>query len=172
MKIRMRRAMFGLARSSAAGALVRFGFVRLEPLLSATVLTPVARGERCAVYQHPVPAYGSWHQIGVPLVAVPDVIALAHPRHLRLRTSLIALIEQVADLDASVLVNAGPRQDVGQVHFHLTDDPMSGFGPARTRWSDWETAVCGMAVTPDLADRQRAGFSLLRRSGRTEIELV
>ena len=171
-KIRLRRAAFRLARSSAAGGLVRFGFARLEPLLAATVLTTVARGERCAVYRHPVPSYGSRHQIAVPLVAVPDVLALAHPRHARLRADLFALIEQVAEDGASVLVNAGPRQDVGQVHFHLSDDPMRSLPGTGAKWSDWESAVCGLSATPDLDAAYLAGFSLLRRSDSTDIDLV
>lgn len=171
-KIRLRRAAFRLARSSTAGGLIRFGFAHLGPLVSATVLTTVARGERCAVYRHPVPSYGSWHQIAVPLVAVPDVLAFAHPRHARLRTDLFALIEQLTDTDTSVLVNAGPRQDVGQLHFHLSDDPMRNLPGSGVSWSDWESAVCGLSATPDLDDRYAAGFSLLRRSGSTDIELV
>lgn len=170
-KVRLRRVAFRLARSGPAGGLIRFSFAHLEPLVCATVLTTVARGERCAVYRHPVPSYGTRHQIAVPLVAVPDVLALAHPRHAQLRADLLALIEPLG-AETSVLVNAGPRQDVGQVHFHLSDDPMRNIAGTGVSWPDWESAVCGLSGTPGLDALYLTGFSLLRRPGRTDIELV
>ena len=168
----LRSSAFVVARTPAAGALVRFGFAHLDRLLPLSV---IARDRHCAVYAHPAPSYGTRHRIAVPLVGVPDVLALAHPRHAELRTKLFALIARAVRIDGlptSVLVNAGPRQDVGQVHFHLTDDPLAEFPVGQPCWTDWEAAVCGLSSVAGLDQRYRAGFSLLRRASGPGVELV
>lgn len=148
-----------------AGAVVRFGFARLRRLLPLRV---VEQGCRIAVYEHPRPVYGSYHHIAVPSVGVPDVLALAHPRHAVLRAELIAVLAGSA---STALVNAGARQDVGQVHFHLTDDAMTGRA-STVEWPDWDTAIRGLVAVPDVERRFAEGCTLLQRPGDPRVFLV
>jgi hypothetical protein len=156
---------FRAARSPVAGAVVRFGFARLRRLLPLRV---VEQGRRLAVYEHPRPVYGSYHHIAVPSVGVPDVLALAHPRHAALRSELIAVLTRSG---STALVNAGARQDVGQVHFHLTDDAMPGRA-STAQWPGWDAAIRGLAAVPDLERRFAEGCTLLQRPGDPRVHLV
>jgi hypothetical protein len=168
----LKQLAFRMARTPASGSLVRFGFAHADRLLP---LTTVDRSELAAVYRHPRPVYGTFHHIAVPLRGVPDVFALAHPRHTRLRASLFALIADARRrAPSSVLVNAGPRQDVGQVHFHLTDDtPFSDAVRAEhLTWPGWEEAVRALTSVPDIQARYRAGFSLRQDVGDDRVRLI
>lgn len=167
----LKELAFRVARSPPAGALVRFGFARADRLLP---LSCVRRGTLAALYHHPRPSYGSFHELAVPLRAIPDVFALAHPRHADVRRELFELIAAVARPRPTwVLVNAGPRQDVPQVHFHLTDgDPLPGGDPAgRTCWPHWEAAIRGIASAPEVEARYRAGFTLVQPPGVPAVSL-
>ncbi len=168
----LKQLAFRMARTPASGSLVRFGFAHADRLLP---LTSVDRSELAAIYRHPRPCYGTFHHIAVPLRAVPDVFALAHPRHAELRASLFALVASARRRAASsVLVNAGPRQDVGQVHFHLTDG--SPFSDAtrseHLTWPDWDEAIRALASVPDILERYRAGMSLLQDAGDSRVRLI
>jgi hypothetical protein len=168
----LKQLAFRMARTPASGSLVRFGFAHVDRLLP---LTSVERTALAAIYRHPRPCYGTFHHIAVPLRAVPDVFALAHPLHAELRSSLFALIDGARrKTPSSVLVNAGPRQDVGQVHFHLTDG--SPFSDAtrseRLTWPDWDEAIRALASIPDIHERYRAGFSLLQDAGGPRVHLI
>lgn len=169
----LKQLAFRMARTPASGSLVRFGFAHADRLLP---LTAVDRSAQTALYRHPRPVYGTFHHIAVPLRGVPDVFALAHPRHAGLRADLFALIARARQrAPASVLVNAGPRQDVGQVHFHLTDDtPFSDAVRSEhlTWWPDWDVAVRALTSVPDIQERYRAGFSLLQDAGDSRVRLI
>jgi hypothetical protein len=156
---------FAAARTPLAGVVVRFGFAHARWLLPLRV---VEQGERVAVYAHPRPVYGSYHHIAVPSVGVPDVLALARPRHAALRAELVELL---ARHGGTALVNAGPRQDVGQVHFHLTDDVQAGREP-HADWPGWEAAIGGFAARPDLRRWIAEGATLLQRPGDPRVHLV
>ncbi|NVI98734.1 hypothetical protein HV824_11465 [Myxococcus sp. AM009] len=168
----LKQVAFQMARTPASGALVRFGFAHADRLLP---LTSVARSAHAAIYRHPHPVYGTFHHIAVPLHGVPDVFALAHPRHAGLRAGLFALIASARQrAPSSVLVNAGPRQDVGQVHFHLTDGaPFSDAVRAEAlTWPDWDEAVRALTSVPGIQERYRAGFSLLQDAGDARVRLI
>jgi hypothetical protein len=165
--VQVKELAFRTARSSVAGAVVRFGFAHTPWLLPLTV---VERGRLVTVYEHPRPCFGTWHHIAVPSVAMPDVFALAHPRHATLRADLAALID---NRDVSALVNAGPRQDVGQLHVHLTDDPWPAGEPdGDVSWPTWDDAVLGLAALPDVERRFANGLSLLRPAGAQRVRLI
>lgn len=168
----LKQLAFRMARTPVSGSLVRFGFAHADRLLP---LTSVDRSELAAVYRHPRPVYGTFHHIAVPLRAVPDVFTLAHPRHADLREDLFALIARTQRMaPASVLVNAGPRQDVGQVHFHLTDGSPFSDAPRSERltWPDWDEAVRALTSVPDILERYRAGMSLLQDAGDPRVRLI
>lgn len=168
----LKQLAFQLARSPVSGSLVRFGFAHADRLLP---LTSVERSALAAIYRHPRPVYGTFHHIAVPLRAVPDVFTLAHPRHADLRASLFALIASAQRTSpGSVLVNAGPRQDVGQVHFHLTDGaPFSEAARSeRLTWPSWDEAVRALTSVPDILERYRAGMSLLQDAGAPQVRLI
>ncbi|MGI5126357.1 hypothetical protein ACQEVB_06020 [Pseudonocardia sp. CA-107938] len=161
----MKKVLFAAARSPIAGAVVRFAFAHARRLLPLRV---VEEGALVAVYEHPRPVYGTYHHIAVPSVAVPDVLALADPRHAALRAELADVL---ARRGGTALVNAGPRQDVGQVHFHLTDDAMPG-REAERDWPDWTAAIEGFAAAPGLEQRIAGGCTLLQRPGDPRVHLV
>lgn len=161
----MKELAFAAARTPLAGAVVRFGFAHARRLLPLRV---VEQGQRVAVYEHPRPGYGSYHHIAVPSVGVPDVLALAGARHAAVRAELV---EVLGRRGGTSLVNAGPRQDVGQVHFHLTDDAQAG-RESRADWPDWEAAIGGFATLPDLRRWIAEGATLLRRPGDPRVHLV
>ena len=168
----LKQLAFRMARTPASGSLVRFGFAHADRLLP---LTSVDRSEQAAIYRHPRPVYGTFHHIAVPLRGVPDVFALAHPRHALLRAGLFSLIAGARQrVPASVLVNAGPRQDVGQVHFHLTDDTpfRDAVRSENLTWPDWDAAVRALTSVPDVQERYRAGFSLLQDAGDPRLRLI
>jgi hypothetical protein len=161
----VKKLAFAAARSPLAGIVVRFGFAHARRLLPLRV---VEQGERVAVYEHPRPVYGSYHHIAVPSVGVPDVLALAGPRHAAVRAELF---EVLARRGGTALVNAGSRQDVGQVHFHLTDDVQAG-RDSHHDWPDWEAAITGFAASPDRERRIAEGATLLQRPGDPRVHLV
>jgi hypothetical protein len=156
---------FAAARTPLAGAVVRFGFAHARRLLPLRV---VEQGDRIAVYEHPRPVYGTHHHIAVPSVGVRDVLALAAARHAGVRAELVEVLHRRG---GTALVNAGPRQDVGQVHFHLTDDLQAGRDSHRD-WPDWEAAISGFAASPDLERWIAEGATLLRRPGDPRVHLV
>jgi len=161
----VKQLAFAAARSPLAGIVVRFGFAHARALLPLRV---VEQGELVAVYEHPRPVYGTYHHIAVPSVGVPDVLALAGPRHAAVRAELV---EVLARRGGTALVNAGPRQDVGQVHFHLTDDAMTGREPDGD-WPGWTAAIEGFAASPDRERRIAGGCTLLQRPGDPRVHLV
>ena len=161
----MKKLAFAAARTPLAGAVVRFGFAHVRRLLPLRV---VEQGERVAVYEHPRPVYGTYHHIAVPSVGVPDVVALAGPAHTDVRAELVEILARRGD---TALVNAGPRQDVGQVHFHLTDDAQAG-REAHAEWPGWEAAISGFAALPDLPRWIAGGVTLLQRPGDPRVHLV
>jgi len=161
----VKKLAFAAARTPLAGAVVRFGFAHVRRLLPLRV---VEQGERVAVYEHPRPVYGTYHHIAVPSVGVPEVLALATAQHTKVRAELV---EVLGRRGGTALVNAGPRQDVGQVHFHLTDDAQAG-RDAHTQWPDWEAAISGFAAMPDLPRWIAQGATLLQRPGDHRVHLV
>lgn len=168
----LKQLAFRMARTPASGSVVRFGFAHVDRLLP---LTAVERSAQAAIYRHPRPVYGTFHHLAVPLRGVPDVFALAHPRHAGLRAGLFGLIASARlRAPSSVLVNAGPRQDVGQVHFHLTDDApfRDAVREERLTWPDWDQAVRALTSVPGIEERFRAGFSLLQDAGDPRVRLI
>ncbi|NMO16547.1 hypothetical protein HPC49_07675 [Pyxidicoccus fallax] len=168
----LKQLAFRMARTPASGSLVRFGFAHADRLLP---LTAVERGGLATIYRHPRPCYGTFHHIAVPLRGVPDIFALAHPRHAELRDSLFALIASARQRTPSaVLVNAGPRQDVGQVHFHLTDGAPypEAVRSERLTWPGWDEALRALTSVPDIQERYRSGFSLLQDAAGPQVRLI
>ena len=161
----MKELAFAAARTPLAGAVVRFGFAHARRLLPLRV---VEQGERVAVYEHPRPVYGTFHHIAVPSVGVRDVLALATARHAEVRAELVEVLHRRG---GTALINAGPRQDVGQVHFHLTDDRQDG-RDAHAEWPDWEAAISGFAGLSDLERWIAEGATLLQRPGDPHVVLV
>ncbi|RKG89815.1 hypothetical protein D7W82_05875 [Corallococcus sp. CA049B] len=101
----LKQLAFRMARTPASGSLVRFGFAHADRLLP---LTSVDRSEQAALYRHPRPVYGTFHHIAVPLRGVPDVFALAHPRHAGLHAGLFALIAAARQRTRSATALASP----------------------------------------------------------------
>jgi hypothetical protein len=81
------------------------------------------------------------------------------------------LVEILRRRGGTALVNAGPRQDVGQVHFHLTDDAQPG-PDAHAEWPDREAAISGFAGSPGLQRWLAEGAALLQRPGDPRVQLV
>lgn len=167
--IRGGQLALGLARSRPAGAALRFAFGHAA---AAVPLPRVESSAAATVYRHPQPCYGTWHHIAVPRRGVRDVVELAHPRHALLRAGLFELIDRRRP--AFVLVNAGPRQDVAQVHFHLTDgDPAPDADRADTQaWPSWEHALGQLAGVAGIVDLFRTGFALVQDPTGPEVRLV
>lgn len=115
------QALFRMARHPLAGSLVGLGFAH------AAGAIPVRRrllDPRVIVFDHPRPAW-PWHCLLVPRVRLATLVALANPARAVYWSALLLaarrLIERgdIAPVPYSLCANGGPRQDVGQVHFHL-----------------------------------------------------
>ncbi len=156
----LRQVAFAAVRSRPAGLVVRAAFGHAERLLP---LERLANGTKVTLYRHPKPAYGSKHLLMVPSVGIRDLFALSSPRHRELRAELWRRSTQWrADVGTPwMTVNAGPRQDVYQVHFHLTDIAPPELVPVRQLSDEWETALRTLTSYPELSDWMRQGFALM-----------
>jgi hypothetical protein len=164
-----RRLAFWVARSSVTGAVVRTGFAVAPGLLP---IETIERRQAVLHCRHPRPSFGSWHHLLVPLASVADVFALAHPRLAAVRAELFGLLDEFSPRPY-VLVNAGPRQDVAQVHFHVTDQlPIDLADPPAATWASWESAVRQLADVPGITEAFHQGFSLVQLPSVPGVHLV
>jgi hypothetical protein len=156
----LRQIAFSAARSRPAGALVRLAFGRFSKLLPLEQL--VASG-RVALYRHPKPAYGSTHLLAVPLRGVKDLVSLTSLKHAALRKELWTETAAWRDRYEApwMLVNAGPRQDVFQIHFHLTTECPPELALHPDTFGTWEQAIVGVQQLPNFSDLMRKGFGLV-----------
>ncbi len=159
-EVEVRQFAFGIARSRPAGAVVRLMFGRFSRLLP---LERLAASKRVALYRHPRPVYGSTHLLAVPLRGIRDISSLASNRHDELRAELW---QQTAQWQARyetpwMLVNAGSRQDVFQVHFHLSDECPPDVVLSDETFGNWELALAGLGQLTDGNTLLKAGFGLL-----------
>ena len=154
-----------LARSSLAGGVVRLAFAHGHRLLP---LKRVATSEWAGAYHHPRPCYGTRHLLVVPHFPVADIRAFAAVDLAAKRQDFLDLAHQVkSDLGVEqAMINAGPRQDVGQMHMHLSDE-FTGF--TGTLWantaplpaSSWDEAIRSLPSVSDLDRYWQQGLSLV-----------
>jgi histidine triad (HIT) family protein len=115
------RLLFELAKGPLAGSVVGRGFQYGSALLPVTRLLDT---DRLIAFYHPKPAWER-HILIVPKRPIPSLLHLARPEHVVSFTDVLqaahTLVQSPA-LDGRGYVlcaNGGPRQEVGQVHFHL-----------------------------------------------------
>jgi len=130
------RALFELARHPLMGRLVGLGFTHGSALLPVRrVLTT----EQVIVFHHPRPAWPG-HLLIVPKHPIPTLRHLAAGDNAAYLPAILAVAQRVVvalgltERGFVLCANGGPRQEVGQVHFHLyTDrhevDPWPGAWP-------------------------------------------
>jgi histidine triad (HIT) family protein len=118
------RALFELARHPLMGRLVGLGFAHGSALLPVRrVLTT----ERVIVFHHPRPAWPG-HLLIVPKHPIPTLRHLAAADNAAYLPAILTAAQlAVAARDLTergfvLCANGGPRQEVGQVHFHLYTD--------------------------------------------------
>jgi hypothetical protein len=144
---------------------VRAAFEYAQYLLPLTV---VQQGTVAAVYEHPRPVYGTRHLLIVPSRGIRDLLVLARPDHADVRAEMWRLREAVEkELGlANALINGGPRQDVLQVHMHVTDGdvPSGDLG-----FASLDAAVLALPEQPDLETRLREGVSISKSGADVSI---
>ena len=114
------RLLFYAAKTPLASAGVRFGFGRLAALLP---IRRVVETPTVLAFHHPRP---TWHRhvLLIPKPPIPSLLDVM-PGHLDVVREIVHLAAPVADklglggAGYSLLVNGGPYQHVGQLHFHL-----------------------------------------------------
>lgn len=163
----LRSLVFSAARSRAAGVPVRAAF-RWTPAL--VPLTAVRRGTAAVLYEHPRPSYGTRHLLIVPSRGIRDLLALADPAHADVRAEMWRLRDWAeTELGlAHAVVNAGPRQDVLQVHLHVTDGELP---TGDTDFGSFEEAVLALPSLPDLQGRIAGGLSLVKPSSAPNVQI-
>lgn len=117
----LKRALFQIARSPAAGMFIGFAFAHLARVLP---LDRLAENERAIVFRHPAPVR-EVHWLGVPKIRLPSLAALdlADGETRVCVTAVFQALVQAAEREGirpyTILVNGGAYQDVSQLHFHL-----------------------------------------------------
>lgn len=81
-----------------------------------------------------------------------------------MRTDFLCLAERTQEAFGarSSVINCGPRQDVGQVHMHLTDEPLPIDETHSLQYQSWEQAVVSLSGVADVSERLKEGFSLVQ----------
>lgn len=156
----LRQIAFSAARSRPAGALVRLAFGRFSKVLP---LERLAASKHVALYRHPKPAYGSTHLLAVPLRGIKDLVSLGSLSHAALRADLWTETAAWRNRYEApwMLVNAGPRQDVFQVHFHLTKECPPELARHADTFGTWEQAIVGVQQLPNFPELLQKGFGLV-----------
>jgi diadenosine tetraphosphate (Ap4A) HIT family hydrolase len=115
------RALFALSKTRHAGRLVGLGFAHFARWIPAR---RVALTKWAIVFFHPRPEWNE-HLLVVPRHAIASLIAMSTPVS---RSWLEPLLQAASETirqrgwaasDYALMANGGPRQEVGQVHFHL-----------------------------------------------------
>ncbi|HFQ94332.1 MAG TPA: HIT domain-containing protein [Anaerolineae bacterium] len=123
----LKRALFKIARSPAAGAFIGFAFAHLTGLMPVEKLV---ENERAVVLRHPAPV-GEVHWLGAPKMRLPSLAALdlADGETRACVTAVFQALALAAEGEGirpyTILVNGGAYQDVPQIHFHLLQDGMA-----------------------------------------------
>jgi diadenosine tetraphosphate (Ap4A) HIT family hydrolase len=114
---------FKIALHPTVGSLVGYGFEYVAPLLPVQKLFLTSK---TIVFYHPHPAWKT-HYLIVPRKKIKNLFWLTEaPRHDYFRDVLLCAAKVIGEkLEPSsyaLIVNGGKRQDVLQVHFHLTGE--------------------------------------------------
>jgi diadenosine tetraphosphate (Ap4A) HIT family hydrolase len=114
---------FKIALNPSIGSLVGYGFEYAAPLLPVRklFLTP-----KTIVFYHPRPAWKT-HYLVIPRKKIKNLFQLTEPsKHVYFRDVLLSaskvIWDQLEPTCYALIVNGGIRQDVMQVHFHLTGE--------------------------------------------------
>jgi diadenosine tetraphosphate (Ap4A) HIT family hydrolase len=117
------RLAFKIALHPAVGSLVGYGFQYAAPLLPVQklFLTP-----KTIVFYHPRTAWKT-HYLIIPRKKIKNLFRLTEPlRHDYFQDVLLCaakvIREKLEPTRYALIVNGGKRQDVLQVHFHLTGE--------------------------------------------------
>jgi diadenosine tetraphosphate (Ap4A) HIT family hydrolase len=118
---KLQKLIMKMARNPASGALVGWAFAHLHAVLPVRRLVST---DRVLAFHHPRPSWET-HVLLVPKRRVRSLVGLANPDHVHLFEEILAAADVAVEalgLSGSehvLCANGGPRQEVGQVHFHL-----------------------------------------------------
>ncbi|MCO5228201.1 MAG: hypothetical protein M9934_07945 [Thermomicrobiales bacterium] len=119
----LKRAAFSIGRRMGKHPLTARVFCLLERMLPVERL---ARSEHCVAFHHPRPSWNP-HILVVPTVPFPAIgtQTIQSQQQFALMWEMVQLANRVADdlnLDDSLTmtINGGTRQEIGQMHGHLT----------------------------------------------------
>lgn len=144
MKDKVARTLFLLAKTRAVGKVVRICFAHCSFILP---LKRIKETPHVLAFYHPKPTYSN-HILIVPKKEIPNLLVLSqYPEYIT--AVFTAAQEIVTDLNwvhgtYSLRANGGPRQEVQQVHFHLSSEPSPVQAPpseAKTRIISQSTGV-------------------------------
>lgn len=127
MKSEIAKTLFALAKSPVGDVIVGLAFGRLSGALPVQTIKTT---ERVIAFWHPRP-YWEKHILIVPKKPIRNLASLKADDMLYVSEAFAVAAELVRELgwdkDAySVLVNGGSRQEVNQLHFHLSSgEPLS-----------------------------------------------
>jgi diadenosine tetraphosphate (Ap4A) HIT family hydrolase len=120
-KEKLKKTLFGLARSNVSGFFIGFIFENLSSLIPVEKIT---ENKRVIVFYHPVKHWEK-HILIVPKKSTRSFLSFDfnNSRDQDLLTTILKEATQTARLlkmdTYTILVNGGKYQDVPQVHFHL-----------------------------------------------------
>jgi diadenosine tetraphosphate (Ap4A) HIT family hydrolase len=140
------RLAFKIALNPSIGSLVGYGFEYAAPLLPIRklFLTP-----KTIVFYHPRPAWKT-HYLVIPRKKIKNLLQLTDPSkqvYFRdvLESASKVIRDQLEPTRYALIVNGGIRQDVLQVHFHLTGE---------------QRYVTPLGTTPNTLLLETASFSI------------
>jgi histidine triad (HIT) family protein len=144
MKDKLARTLFLLAKTRAVGKVVRICFAYYSFILP---LKRIKETSKVLVFYHPKPTYAN-HILIVPKKDIPNLLALSqYPEYIT--AVFTAAQDIITELNwehgtYTLRANGGPRQEVQQVHFHLSSEHSPIQTPsseAHTRIVDQSTGV-------------------------------
>src|SRR5881227_3661472 len=115
------KVLFKLAKTAFMGRIVGTGFAYFSFLI------PVKKVRETALvlaFYHPKPAWAN-HLVFVPKKSIGTLLDLGQPGNIKYVPAIFSAARDViAELELNIVgyvfcANGGPRQEVGQVHFHL-----------------------------------------------------
>ena len=123
VRSRIAKMLFKIARSRVGDAIIGWSFAKTSHLLP---VNKVYETDKVIAFYHPQPSY-PLHILIVPKRAIGSFLDLAGS-DAPLLSDIVGvaqhLVRELRLLEKGyrLLVNGGPYQDVGQIHFHLISD--------------------------------------------------
>ena len=120
IRSRIARALFRIARSRVGDAIIGWSFAYMTALLPVNKLYET---DAAVAFYHPRPSY-PLHILIVPKRAIGSLLDVTEADMYVLKDVVAVAQHLVRELRLKetgyrLMVNGGPYQDVGQIHFHL-----------------------------------------------------